>query len=60
MAPPRTGESEVDRRLREAATATVRVPTDAFGAAVIREFLIEPTNVDVLEFHPRVVGVSRS
>ncbi|MBN2446827.1 MAG: hypothetical protein JXO22_08880 [Phycisphaerae bacterium] len=51
---------EVDSRLREAATAIVRVPTDASGADVVREFLIEPTSVDVLEFHPRVVGVSRS
>ncbi|CPR10474.1 putative ATP-dependent helicase Lhr [Mycobacterium bohemicum DSM 44277] len=51
---------EVDNRLREAATATIRVPTTAYGANVIRQLLIEPTSVDVLEFHPRVVGVSRS
>jgi hypothetical protein len=50
----------VDTRLREAATATIRVPTDESGAYVIRELLTEPTNVDVLEFHPRVVGLSRS
>jgi hypothetical protein len=50
----------VDKRLREAATATIRAPTDDSAANVIREFLTEPTSVDVLEFHPRVVGLSRS
>jgi hypothetical protein len=50
----------VDTRLREAATVTVRAPTAASANSVIREFLTEPTNVDVLEFHPRVVGLSRS
>ncbi|WP_082570043.1 protein DpdJ [Mycobacterium sp. Root135] len=50
----------VDTRLREAATVTVRAPTDDSAAGVIREFLTVPTNVDVLEFHPRVVGLSRS
>ncbi|WP_137146490.1 protein DpdJ [Mycolicibacterium sp. CR10] len=50
----------VDTRLREAATVTVRAPTDVSATAVIREFLTVPTNVDVLEFHPRVVGLSRS
>lgn len=49
-----------DTRLREAATVTVRAPTDETAASVIREFLTVPTNVDVLEFHPRVVGLSRS
>lgn len=51
---------EADSLLREAATTTVRAPTEAVGADVIREFLIAPTSVEVLEFHPRVVGVSRS
>lgn len=50
----------VDTRLREAATVTVRAPIDGVAAAVIREFLTVPTNVDVLEFHPRVAGLSRS
>jgi hypothetical protein len=50
----------VDTRLREAATVTIRVPTDESATDVIRELLTEPTNVDVLEFHPRVVGLSRS
>ncbi len=50
----------LDMRLQEAATATIRVPTDDSAAIVIREFLTEPTSVDVLEFHPRVVGLSRS
>lgn len=52
--------SAVDRRLREAATATVRAPSDEAAGSVIREFLTVPTNVDVLEFYPRVVGLSRS
>ncbi|OBG64729.1 hypothetical protein A5702_01450 [Mycobacterium sp. E3339] len=51
---------QVDDRLRKVAATTVRVPTSASGAEVIRQLLIEPTSVDVLEFHPRVVGVSRS
>jgi hypothetical protein len=50
----------VDTRLREVATVTIRAPTDESATCVIREFLTEPTNVDVLEFHPRVVGLSRS
>lgn len=50
----------VDRRLRETATAMVRVPSDAFAANVIRTFLTEPTVVGVLEFHPRITGLSRS
>ncbi|WP_304412407.1 protein DpdJ [Nocardia sp. 348MFTsu5.1] len=50
----------VDMRLREAANAMVRVPTDAIAADVVRAFLTEPTVVDVLEFHPRVTGLSRS
>jgi len=52
--------TRVDTRLRETATAIVRVPTNDYATEVIREFLTEPTNVDVLEFHPRVVGLSRS
>lgn len=52
--------SAVDERLREAATATIRTPTDVRAAEIVREMLVEPTSVDVLEFHPRVVGLSRS
>lgn len=52
--------SAVDERLREAATATIRTPTDNRAAEIVRELLIEPTNIDVLEFHPRIVGLSRS
>lgn len=55
-----TWRSAVDDCLREAATATIRTPTDNRAAEIIREMLIEPTSIDVLEFHPRIVGLSRS
>jgi hypothetical protein len=51
---------EVDDALRDDGSATIRVHNEESGAAAIRDLLTEPTNVEVLEFHPRVVGVSRS
>lgn len=50
----------VDSCLRETATALIRVPTDALAAEVIRSLLTLPTIVDVLEFYPRITGLSRS
>ncbi|UPK63612.1 DEAD/DEAH box helicase [Rhodococcus pyridinivorans] len=50
----------VDGLLRETATAIVRVPTNALAADVIRTFLTVPTVVGVLEFYPRIIGLSRS
>jgi hypothetical protein len=50
----------VDTRLVETARATIRVRTDDRAARIVRALLVEPTNVDVLEFYPRVVGLSRS
>jgi hypothetical protein len=51
---------QLDDALRTDGVATVRAPSDRAAASVIRDLLTEPTSVDVLEFHPRVVGVSRS
>ena len=50
----------VDELLRRNATATLRVKNDMHAANAIREFMTIPTDVDVLQFHPRVVGLSRS
>lgn len=50
----------VDDELRTEGTATIRADNETSASTVIRELLTEPTNVDVLEFHPRVVGVRRS
>jgi hypothetical protein len=50
----------LDEALRVDGTATIRAEGDEAAAAAIRDLLTEPTNVDVLEFHPRVVGVTRS
>jgi hypothetical protein len=50
----------LDARLRTDGSATIRAENETSASAAIRELLIEPTSVDVLEFHPRVVGVSRS
>jgi hypothetical protein len=51
---------EVDALLRVDGLATIRTANEASASAVIRDLLTEPTSVDVLEFHPRVVGVTRS
>ena len=51
---------DLDRALCWWGSATVRGSTELVAAAVIRDLLTEPTNVEVLEFHPRVVGVARS
>jgi hypothetical protein len=50
----------LDRALRLDGVATVVASNDAEAASVIRDLLTEPTSVEVLEFHPRVVGVNRS
>jgi hypothetical protein len=51
---------QVDALLRVDGSATIRAVSEASASAAIRDLLTEPTSVDVLEFHPRVVGVSRS
>lgn len=51
---------EVDALLRVDGIATIRADGETSASAVIRDLLTEPTSVDVLEFHPRVVGVRRS
>lgn len=50
----------LDSALRTDGLAVVRAASDRTAAAVVRDLLTEPTSVDVLEFHPRVIGVSRS
>jgi len=50
----------LDEALRVDGLATVGASSDRTAASVIRDLLTEPTSVDVLEFHPRVVGVARS
>jgi hypothetical protein len=52
--------SDVDTALQVEGSATIRAGGEASASAVIRELLTEPTSVGVLEFHPRVVGVTRS
>jgi hypothetical protein len=51
---------DVDALLRTDGIATIRTGNDASASTVIRDLLTEPTSVDVLEFHPRIVGVTRS
>ncbi len=51
---------QVDALLRVDGSATIRADNEASASAAIRDLLTEPTSVDVLEFHPRIVGVSRS
>ena len=51
---------ELDEALRFEGSATIRAATEDIAATAIRDLLTEPTSVDVLEFHPRVVGVARS
>lgn len=50
----------LDQALRADGSARVWADNDRTAASVIRDLLTEPTSVDVLEFHPRVVGVNRS
>lgn len=52
--------SAVDTALQVDGSATIRADGEGSATAVIRELLTEPTSVGVLEFHPRVVGVTRS
>jgi hypothetical protein len=52
--------NQLDEALRVEGSATIRAETDIIAAAAIRDLLTEPTSVDVLEFHPRVVGITRS
>ena len=52
--------SAVDAALQVDGSVTIRADGETGASAVIRELLIEPTSVGVLEFHPRVVGVTRS
>lgn len=52
--------ADLDELLRTEGSATVRARTDTIAAGTIRDLLTEPTSVDVLEFHPRVVGITRS
>jgi hypothetical protein len=50
----------VDAALRSDGSATIRAPDETRASLVICDLLTEPTSVDVLEIHPRVIGVSRS
>jgi hypothetical protein len=50
---------QVDARLRETGAATLHVPNELLAAEAISDVLTDPTNVDVLELHPRVAGVGR-
>ena len=56
----RQWRKDVDDALRVQGSAVITARSEAVAAAAIRDLMTEPTSVDVLEFHPRVVGVSRS
>ncbi len=49
----------IDEQLQQHGRAFLRVGDEASGATAIADLLTEPTYVQVLEFHPRVVGVQR-
>lgn len=51
---------QLDAALRHRGNVTLRSATESDAAASIRDLLTEPTSVEVLEFHPRVVGLTRS
>jgi hypothetical protein len=55
-----TWRQQADDVLRTAGSVAIRVHDDAEAAVVVRDFLTEPTSVEVLEFHPRVVGIERA
>ncbi len=64
MAAVRFNESDwrrtLDQRLSSDGTAQVHCATEAEASSALTELMTSPTEVGVLEFHPRVVGVSRS
>ena len=49
----------LDGHLRDMGTAVVTCASDTDASRVVRGLLTQPTAVGVLEFHPRVVGLSR-
>lgn len=50
---------QVDDRLREAGQATLRAADESRAAEAISQALTDPTDVDVLELHPRIAAISR-
>ena len=50
---------DLDGHLRDAGTATVVSANESDASSVVRGLLTQPTAFGVLEFHPRVVGLSR-
>lgn len=50
---------QIDDALRHDGMALLRATNDDQAAAALANILTEPTDVDVLEFHPRVTGVQR-
>ena len=51
---------ELDAYLRKKGSATISCPNEHAVADAIRDLLMRPTAIGVLEFHPRVVGLTRS
>ena len=49
----------LDTHLQSAGTACVACASETDASQVVRELLTNPTSIGVLEFHPRVVGLSR-
>lgn len=50
----------VDEALRKEGRVSIRCSTETSVSSAIQKLLTEPTAVEVLEFHPRVVGLKRS
>lgn len=50
---------DADEALRGSGAVAICVGSEAEAASIVHDFLTEPTSVDVLEFHPRVVGLVR-
>jgi len=49
----------IDAQLRVNGTAVLRAADEQKAAEAIAGLLTQPTDVEVLEFHPRVVGIQR-
>lgn len=49
----------LDAHLQSVGTACVACASETDASQVVRELLTNPTSIGVLEFHPRVVGLSR-
>lgn len=49
----------LDSHLQSVGTACVACASETAASQVVRELLTKPTSIGVLEFHPRVVGLSR-